>query len=107
MARDVVVLRQAERDLEEIYDFVESHDGQGAADRFRAGLGKALASLSTLLARGNVPWELRSLGVTDYREIRWTVYRIIYRVTPERVVVHCVLDGRRDMQRILQRRLLH
>ena len=106
MAGAVIVLRQAERDLEEIYDFVESHDGPGAAERFRAGLGNALVSLSTLPARGNVVRELRSLGVTDYREIRWTLYRIVYRITSERVVVHCVLDGRRDIPTILQRRLL-
>jgi toxin ParE1/3/4 len=105
MALAVIVLRRAERDLDEIYDFIATQNAQ-AADRARAGLIGALATLAALPHRGNVPSELLSLGVTDYREIRWTVYRIIYRVTPQRVVVHCVLDGRRDMQSLLQRRLL-
>ena len=102
---DVVVLRQAERDLEDIYDFIAVEDAR-TADRFPTAIRDALSSLITLPLRGNVPPELRSLGVTEYREIRSTVYRIIYRVTAERVVVHCVLDGRRDMPSLLQRRLL-
>jgi toxin ParE1/3/4 len=34
------------------------------------------------------------------------VYRLIYRVLERRVIVMVVADGRQDMQRLLQRRLL-
>ena len=33
-------------------------------------------------------------------------YRVIYRVVGERVYVYLIADGRRDMQGLLQRRLL-
>jgi toxin ParE1/3/4 len=105
MAYRVVLLRQAERDLGDIHDFIEAQDAR-AANRIRTGLSDSLSTLTTLPQRGNVPRELRSLGVTDYRELRWTVYRIIYRVMPGRVVVYCVPDGRRDLQSLLQQRLL-
>jgi toxin ParE1/3/4 len=49
---------------------------------------------------------LRGLGITEYREVHHDPYRIIYRVFERRVVVYCVLDGRRDMQSLLQMRLL-
>jgi toxin ParE1/3/4 len=42
----------------------------------------------------------------EYREISFKPYRIIYRVMAENVYVLVIADGRRDMQALLQRRLL-
>ena len=41
-----------------------------------------------------------------YREIFFKPYRIIYRVMEDNVHVLVIADGRRDMQTLLQRRLL-
>lgn len=46
------------------------------------------------------------MGIRDYREIFFKPYRIIYRVIDAIVYVFLVADGRRDMQALLQRRLL-
>ncbi|MBA3017875.1 MAG: type II toxin-antitoxin system RelE/ParE family toxin, partial [Desulfobacteraceae bacterium] len=45
-------------------------------------------------------------GIRDYREIFFKPYRIIYRIDNENVYVYLIVDGRRDMQTLLQRRLL-
>jgi len=50
--------------------------------------------------------ELLSIGVREYREILFKPYRIIYRVIENNVYVLLIADGRRDMQTLLQRRLL-
>ena len=63
-------------------------------------------SLTELPERGHVPKELRDVGITQYREVDYKPYRIIYRIIGNEVVIHCVLDGRRDMESLLQRRLL-
>jgi toxin ParE1/3/4 len=65
-----------------------------------------LRALSELPERGNVPKELSPLGITDYREVHYKPYRIIYRVIGSEVIVHGVLDGRRDMQSLLEGRLI-
>ena len=52
------------------------------------------------------PKELLALGVREYREVFFKPYRIIYRVQDETVYVLLIADGRRDMQSLLQRRLL-
>jgi toxin ParE1/3/4 len=44
--------------------------------------------------------------VRDYRQAFFKPYRLIYRVEAGRVYVYLIADGRRDMQAILQRRLL-
>ena len=56
--------------------------------------------------RGNHPRELLDVGIRDYREVFFKPYRIIYRVTEDTVYVLVIADGRRDMQSLLQRRLL-
>ena len=47
-----------------------------------------------------------TLEVREYREIFFKPYRIIYRVMGDNVYVLVIADGRRDMQALLQRRLL-
>jgi toxin ParE1/3/4 len=42
----------------------------------------------------------------EFREIHFKPYRIIYQIIDKRVFVHCVLDGRRDLQELLERRML-
>jgi len=62
--------------------------------------------LSEFPERGAYPKELLALGVREYREIFFKPYRIIYRVLDKNVYVLLIADGRRDMQSLLQRRLL-
>ncbi len=62
--------------------------------------------LAELPERGNAPKELRDLGITQYREIHDKTYRVIYQIIGDEVVIHCVVDGRRDMETLLHRRLV-
>ena len=56
--------------------------------------------------RGHVPPELERIGVRGYLEIHFKPYRIFYQIAGRKVFVHCVLDGRRALQEVLERRLL-
>jgi toxin ParE1/3/4 len=56
--------------------------------------------------RGHIPPELERIGVQEFREVFYKPYRIIYQIIGNNVYVHCILDGRRDMQDILQQRVL-
>ncbi|WP_395676086.1 type II toxin-antitoxin system RelE/ParE family toxin [Inquilinus sp.] len=107
MSLPVIVLREAERDLESIVDFIAAHDSAENARHILRSLNDVIRRLANLPSRGNVSRELRALGLTQFREAHHKPYRIIYRVREASVVVHCIVDGRRDMQSLLQRRLLH
>lgn len=96
----------ASRDVEELYDYVASHDAPGKADYVLDHLEKAFSSLSENPKRGAYPKELLAIGLREYREVFFKPYRIIYRVVAENVYVMVIADGRRDMQTLLQRRLL-
>ncbi len=102
----VLLTEDAERDIEDIHWYVTANDSLMRADTLLDELEVCCTSLADLPERGNVPKELRDIGITDYREIHHKFYRIIYRVFGREVIVYCILDGRRDMQSQLQRRVL-
>jgi toxin ParE1/3/4 len=106
MTFEVLLSEDAARDIEDIYRYIAEYDAIENADRVLLALEEICLALSELPDRGNVPKELRSLGMTEFREVHYKPYRVIYRIVDRLVVVYCVVDGRRDMQGLLQRRLL-
>ena len=106
MTFQIFLTDDASRDLEELYDYIASHDAPGKADYVLDEIEKAFSSLSENPERGAYPKELLAIGLREYREIFFKPYRIIYRVMAENVYVMVIADGRRDMQALLQRRLL-
>lgn len=106
MTFQVFLTEDASRDLEALYDYIESRDVPGKADYVLDQIEKAFLNLSNNPKRGACPKELLAIGLREYREIFFKPYRIIYRVMDDKVYVMVIADGRRDMQSLLQRRLL-
>ena len=106
MSFQVFLTDDAARDLEDLYEYIELHDGPAKADHVLEQIEKAFTSLSENPHRGTYPKELLAIGLREYREIFFKPYRIIYRLSAEKVYVLVIADGRRDMQALLQRRLL-
>ena len=104
--REVVLTDDAKADLLDIYDFVAEHDAVLKADQLLDKLENLVNSLALFPERGAITKELRDLGIREYREVYFKPYRVIYRTTAKAVVVYLVVDGRRDMQTLLLRRLL-
>jgi toxin ParE1/3/4 len=102
----VLIIEDAEYDLSDIYQYLASHDSQESADYVLEQLESRCLSLADLPLRGHIPPELESIGVTEYREVFFKPYRIIYQIIGPKVFIHCVLDGRRDISTLLERRLL-
>jgi len=102
----VLFTNDAARDLEELYDYIALHDAPRKADYVLDQIEKSFSKLSEFPERGVYPKELLMLGIREYREIFFKPYRIIYRIMKKNVYVLLIVDGRRDMQSLLQRRLL-
>lgn len=96
----------AEQDIESIYDYIAEFDFKISADCVLDHLMKAVAALETFPERGSHPKELLALGIKEYRQTFFKLYRMIYCVIDRRVFIHLIADGRRDMQSLLARRLL-
>jgi len=102
----IVVERRAEDDLNEIAEYIATHDSVERAVDVVTKIERSFIALETFPNRGVHPKELLDYGNRDFREIYFKPYRIIYRVLEREVVVVLIADGRRDMQTLLTRRLL-
>ncbi len=102
----VNIVSSAEDDLFEIYQYVYFNDSEEKAEKLFSKLYEKCLSLQENPNRGHVPPELSLLGINDFLELNYKPYRIIYQVIEKLVFIHCILDGRRDMQKLLEERLI-
>jgi toxin ParE1/3/4 len=106
MRFEVLLTADAERDLEELYDYIVEHDSRPAAEHVPDRLLEVTEGLAVEPQRGTIPKELRALGLQEFRQVFFKPYRAIYRVMERRVVVMVVADGRRELGVLLARRVL-
>lgn len=102
----VYLLSGAKKDLLQLHEYVARSDSVEKADHLIDELYDVCLRLKTMPERGRIPPELERIGVREFREIILKPHRIIYNVTKADVFVYCILDGRRDLQDLLEERLL-
>lgn len=106
MGFTVFLTKDAANDLSELYEFISLNDSPRKAEHVLKQIEKSFSTLTEFPDRGVYPKELLNLGIREYREIFFKPYRIIYQIIKKNVYVLLIVDGRRDMQALLQRRLL-
>jgi len=102
----VQLTREAEKDIEDIYDYISKKDSFESADYVLGKIENIIAALAETPERGHYPPELSRHGILEYREVLFKPYRAIYEISENKVIVHLCVDGRRDMMTLLERRLL-
>ena len=107
MGFSVLLTNDAAHDLDDIYNYIALHDSPQKADYVLKRFEKVCSSLSEFPERGAYPKELLALGIREYRETFFKPYRIIYRIIENIVNVLLIVDGRSNMQSLLQQRLLN
>ena len=106
MKFSVTLIQEAEDDLFDIYGYILNNDSPAHAEYVLLKLQEACVRLDEMPERGHIPPELERIGITEFKEIHFKPYRIIYEIEKKTVFIHCILDGRRDVQDLLERRLL-
>ena len=106
MKYKVFLIADAEEDIFEIYNYVAKHDSPGKADKLFENLQMTCLSLESFPERGHIPPELERINLIGFFEIHYKPYRIIYQILNNEVYIHCILDGRRELQELLEKRLL-
>ncbi|MCP4297197.1 MAG: type II toxin-antitoxin system RelE/ParE family toxin [Proteobacteria bacterium] len=106
MSYDIHFTEHAIGDLEDIYDYIYLNDVPGKADLVVDKIELAINELSEFPNRGVHPGELIEVGIKEFREVFFKPYRIIYRITGNSIYIMLIIDGRRNMQTLLYRRLI-
>ncbi len=102
----VRVVEEAEEDLAELADYIAHHDSVERANFVLEKLLTLCERLEQHPERGHFLPELRSLGIKTHREVHFKPYRVIYEVIGREVFILLIVDGRRSLQTILERRLV-
>ncbi len=102
----VLLTQGAEHDLESIHDYISEFDCVANANYVLDQLMEVVEGLAQFPARGSYPKELVALGIKEYRQTAFKPYRVIYRVVGSQVIIYLIVDGHREMQSVLARRLL-
>lgn len=103
----VLLTRGARQDLSDILAYLALQRSLAVARQWRQDILVVCQSLAELSDRGSIPPELAELGISDYRQLHFKSYRVIYRRRSEQVSIVLIADARRDMKALLQWRLLN
>ena len=96
----------ARRDVERLAAYL-AEEAPLRADAIIERILSRVDALQTLPGRGRTIPELRGVADENWRELQERPWRIIYQIrSSSSVMIHGVLDGRRDLQDILMERLL-
>lgn len=103
---EVLLTEGAEQDLDAIHGYITEFDSPAKADYVLDRILAVAERLAIFPERGSCPRELLALGIREYRQTTFKPYRVIYRVIGQCVYIYLIADSRRDMQSLLERRLL-
>ncbi len=96
----------AESDLAGIVLYI-AEESPGAAKRVLARIKTRTAKLAKSPLQGRVVPELLGQGISLYREVVISPWRVIYRIEGDRVLVLSVIDSRRNVEDVLLGRFLN
>lgn len=96
----------ARQDLLKIYRYIKADGRPETAKRLYDMLSQACASLSQNPERGHIPSELEGLSEMLCRQIVIKNFRILYQIVGKMVIVHGIIDGRRNIRETMRQRLL-
>lgn len=106
MRFSVYLTDEAANDLELIIECIARHDSQSGAEYVFDSIESAFSVSAEYPDRGSHSKELLELAIRDYREVFFKPYRIMYRIIGNRVYVMLIIDSRRDIRKMLYRRLM-
>lgn len=106
MKYEVLITKSAEDDLTSIYEYVLINDSPAKADRLFEKIQNTILELENFPNRGHIPPELDRINVSGFLEVNYKPYRIFYQIFDKKVYIHSILDSRRNLSDILQKRLI-
>ncbi len=95
----VRVLRPAEEDLTEIYEYIAA-DNPSAAERLLTRIEKDLSTLARRPMLGPVPRD-PDIAQLGYRSLIIGDYLAFYKIEGSQILIHRILHGARDYSEIL------
>lgn len=97
---EVIISRFAEDDLNEIIEYYYSLS-QNYIETLISEFEENVISLQQHPKSGRIIPELEKQGILQYRELIQGYYRIVYEISDDKVIIHTIIDGRRNFEDII------
>ena len=97
---EIIISEFAEDDLDEIAAYHYSRS-PNYVERIISEFEENVMSLQKHPKSGRTVPELERQGITKYRELIQEYYRIVYEISGNKVIVHTIIDGRRNFEEII------
>ena len=97
---EVIVSQFAEDDLNEIVEYYFSLS-QNYVEKVLSEFEENVMSLQRHPKSGRGVPELEKQGILQFRELIQGYYRIVYEIADDKVIVHTIIDGRRNFEDII------
>ena len=98
--KDIIISQFAEDDLDEIAAYYVSLS-PGYVEKVISDFEKNVMSLKEHPKSGWIVPELEKQGLIRYRELIHGYYRIVYEISEETIIVHTIIDGRRNFEELV------
>jgi len=98
--------KSAEKDLGHVIDYIAQDSLDRALEIFHT-IRSSVSALMSLPERGRIVPELKVHGISIYRELVISPWRMIYRIEGKKVIIMTVIDSRRNLEDILLERLIY
>jgi plasmid stabilization system protein ParE len=102
----VVILDSAEKDLKELRAYAVKNFSLEVWRNTFGEVKQTIRNLQRFPQTGLILDEIAKLNLTQYRQVLSGMNRIIYELRQDTIYVHVIADARRDMNSLLNRRLL-
>jgi plasmid stabilization system protein ParE len=102
---NVIWVDSAKNELLEIIEYI-ALENQSNAKKIYQNIKNKADSLSTMPYKGRIIPEFKQFDINLYREVIESPWRIMYRIQDKTVVIMTILDGRRDVEDILFKKII-
>ncbi|HEV2613752.1 MAG TPA: type II toxin-antitoxin system RelE/ParE family toxin [Gammaproteobacteria bacterium] len=102
---EIIISKMAEKDLFELFTYISENDYSGKAEVFIENLLKKIDSLLYFPEWRQRVQETTKVNNSRLYKIFYISYRITYEIRGDKITIHSVIDGRRNLKKILPKRL--
>ncbi|MBI9109345.1 MAG: type II toxin-antitoxin system RelE/ParE family toxin [Spirochaetales bacterium] len=101
----IIFSKFAEDDLTEIIGYYQSNNNEFYRKLFFS-IEEKINQLKDFPKHGRIVPELEKQNIVDYRELIEGNYRIIYVIHDRSIIIHTIIDSRRNLEELIIKKLM-
>jgi toxin ParE1/3/4 len=94
------------KDMMDILNFIKSRSGNEIAKNIFNKIQDQFIKISDFPNCQRIVPELKDIGITEIKECIESPWRIFYRVTSDEIRILSIIDGRRNVEELLYKKIL-